>query len=434
TFGEEVAAVARVTGRITPAIVAELARQHGLAPDSAFRTVTALSEVQVCEPEELPTKPPIRTFGTYSDALRVLGHRHAVDFVFEERHRDISIFDQFAVGRKRGLSIDEAQLERTRRAWEERPRDHRSTHADTVRVALQGVAKDGQAAVTRLLRYEIAEQVRERRRSRTPEDRMLEYIVTDLGINRPDAKRMLFAVMHEDVAVGASPLLVRLQDLMANGEVYAAAQLAANSAPLPQDAQSIAATARERVAQAENLCSRISGSPADPVVVDLDWNLWQEAKGFASDLPALAQHARNLAPAPPTDVVATHGRTGVVVNWRASRSRAGDIAYRVVVQRDRPPRSELDAERVVGETGTHSMLAKTPAVNVALHYAVVAERDGLASPPAVAAPIVVRPEPAGVRLETHDLAVSCRWEICPEVDRVVVRRTEIDSADAGVDI
>ncbi|MFC9897644.1 hypothetical protein ACFVMC_28475 [Nocardia sp. NPDC127579] len=433
-FGEAVTAVARVTGRVAPAIVEQLARQHGLVRESAFATAGALPDVRIGEPDLLPAVPPIRTFGTYSDALRVLDHRHTVDFVFEERHQAISVFDRFAVGRRAGLRIDDAQLERVRRAWEERPRDHRSTHADTVRVALHGVVAEGHDAILKLLQYEIAEYVRDRRRSRTPEDRLLEYLVGDLGIDRADGKRVVFAVMHEDLAVGASPLFAQLQDLMAAGEVYAAAQLVANSAPVPPDAQTIATLARERVAQAEELCARIEPGRADPVTVDLHWGLWKQAQDLAADLPALPRLARLLAPAPVTDVVAAQASNGVVVTWRGSRSQAGEISYRVLVGRDRAPSTELEAERTVGETGTRSVLDGAPPVNSALHYAVLAERDGIASTLAVASPIVLRPEPDGIGLQTHDLTVSGRWTIAPEADRVVVRRREVGRDDTGVEI
>lgn len=434
TFAAEIAAVARVTGRVVPAVVEKHARQYGITDDAAAAAVRALADVRVCEPDELPTEPPIRAFGAYGDALRVLRHRHAVDFVFEEHHRDISIFGEFAVGGRRELRIDAARIEQVRRAWEEHPRDYRSTHADTLRATLHGMVKEGQAALLRLLQYEIAELVRDRRRSRTPEDRLLEYIVNDLGIARRDGKRLLFAIMHEDMAVGGSSLFVRLQDLMAGGEVYAAARLAANSAPIPRDAEPIAAAARDRVAQAEAVCARIVDDTTDPARVDLSWNLWREARALVPDLPALAGYADRLAPAPPSEVVATDGANGVVVSWRASRSRSGEITYRVVVRRDRHPRAELDAERLVGETDTLSALDPDAPVNVTLHYAVIAERDGIASPPAAAAPIVLRPEPAGVRLDTQELTVSGRWDIAPEADRVVVRRSQIDRAVGAVDI
>src|SRR5690606_30920264 len=67
-------------------------------------------------------------------------------------------------------------------------------------------------------------------------------------------------------------------------------------------------------------------------------------------------------------------------------------------------------------------LAGSPPVNVPLYYGVVAVRGDAAAPPAVAGPLVVRPDPADVELLAGDGQVTGRWRCPAEAARVVVIR------------
>lgn len=435
----EVIAIAGDLGRVTPRGFEEAAARHGIPSDDGdARARTRKAGVEIREPDELPATAPIRAYAAYRTGLQVLGHRHAADFLAEKQVAGVSIFDRFAVVGEPRLRLDGPTLAALRDRWAERPRNERSTSADTVRTALQGAVGAGGDTVLRLLQYEIAEQLRDRRRSGIPDGLLVTQAIS-LGIDREDARRLVFAIRHEDLGTGASSLHQELTALRASGRLYEASQHAA-TAQLPEDAKELAAEIGRLVAAAVDLRDQAMDGPMRnlaPAEVDRRWRLLGEARRLVSDLPSVDEAMRRLAPAPPTDVrVAVSG--GVVsVSWQASRSNAGDLTYQVIRQRDRPPANVLDAELTVDRTDGLAARDQKPRVNETLYYAVSTRRNGTDSATlAVSGPVLVRPEPEGIGVHAGDGVVEGRWRLPATAERILVRRVAegTPTATAGAEI
>lgn len=431
----EVVEIAGELGRVTPQVLRDAAARHGIPADDVAALVrTGIDGVEVREPDELPATAPIRAFEAYRAALQVLGHRHASDFLAERQVSGVSIFDRFVVAGEPRLRFDAATLAALRDRWAERPRNERSTSADTVRTALQGVVGAGQETVLLLLQYEIAEQLRDRRRGGVPERLLVAHAVAS-GIAPEDARRLVFAIRHEDLGTGASSLHRQLSALREAGRLYEACQLA-ETASVPEDAKELVAEIRRLVAAAVDLRDQAVTGPMgnlEPDEVDRRWRLVTEARRLVPDLPSVDEVMRRLAPAPPTAVrVAVSG--GVVsVSWQASRSSAGDLTYQVIRQRDRPPANSLDAELTVARTDGLVARDRMPRINETLYYAVVSQRNGTTSAAlAVSEPVVVRPEPEGIGLRVGDGVVEGRWRSPAEAERVLVRRVAEGTPSAAV--
>ncbi|MPZ81007.1 MAG: hypothetical protein GEV28_11640 [Actinophytocola sp.] len=437
----EVVAIAGELGRITPQVLDDAATRHGIPLDDLEALTRAgIDGVEICEPDELPASAPIRAFEAYRASLQVLGHRHASDFLAEKRVSGASIFDRFAVAGEPRLRFDRPTLAALRDRWAERPRNERSTSADTIRTALQGVVGTGQDAVLRLLQYEIAEQLRDRRRGGVPDGMLVTHAVS-LGIAPEGARRLVFAIRHEDLSTGASSLHRQLSALREAGQIYEAGQLV-DTVSLPEDTKELAAEIGRLVAAAVDLRNQATDGPTrnlGPAEVDRRWRSLSEARRLVPDLPSVGEAMRRLVPAPPTDVRVAVSAGVVSVSWQASRSNAGDLTYQVIRQRDRPPANALDAELTVARTDGLAARDQTPRVNETLYYAVLTQRDGTASATlAVSGPVLVRPEPEGIRLHAGDGVVEGRWRLPAKAERVLVRRVAEGSptatATVGVEI
>jgi hypothetical protein len=435
----EVVAIAGELGRITPRALADAVARHGIPADDVDAMVRdGIGGVEIREPDGLPVTAPIPAFEAYRAALQVLGHRHATDFLAERQVRGVSIFDRFAVTGEPQLRFDGRALAALRDRWAERPRNERSTSADTVRTALQGIVGDGQDSVLRLLQYEVAEQLRDRRRGGVPDDMLVAHGVS-LGIAREDVRRLVFAVRHEDLSTGASSLHRQLSALRDAGQLHEAGQLA-DAVSLPEDTRELATEIRRLVAAAVALRDQATGGPTrnlGPAEVDRRWSLLSEARRLVPDLPSVDEAMRRLTPAPPTDVRVAVSGSVVSVSWQASRSNVGDLTYQVIRQRDRPPANALDADLTVARTEGLAARDETPPVNETLYYAVLTQREGTASARlAASGPVLVRPEPEDVHLHAGDGVVEGRWRAPAKAERVLVRRV-VDgtpTATAGVEI
>jgi hypothetical protein len=172
------------------------------------------------------------------------------------------------------------------------------------------------------------------------------------------------------------------------------------------------AEARHRLDTAVRLREH-AAAEADP---DRAWLLLADAAQLVRDLPGLQEHQRRLPPLPVERVRADVDDAMVRLSWPPSPSTAGEVAYQVVRRNGRPPRTAGDGEPVAGARD------ERPPVNVPLFYGVFAVRGDAAAEPAVAGPVVVRPEPGEVELVPGDGVVTGRWRCPAEAARVEVVR------------
>ncbi|WP_067491277.1 hypothetical protein [Actinomadura hibisca] len=396
---------------VTPAELAGIARAAGVSPEE-LAGVAAADGVEVVEPAALPVAPPYAAYRKVRESLDVLGERHLAAFVFGPALRGpMRVLDGFDAP---GVTLDAQAVKAAGAQWARRSRDTSTTHADTVLAALRSGAD-----LTELVRYDIVERLRERLRQRASERALLRHAAEELGVAAEDARRLVFAVLRETGQSGGGPA-GRLRALLDAGEVRAAAELAdalqQDGAALPEEASVLAGEARRRVATALRL-REAALAENDP---DRAWRLLADALELAGDLPGAAEHQRRLPPLPVPAVRADVERGdddgAVRLSWEPSPSTAGEVLHHAVRRRGRPPRGAADGEPLPGARDDR------PPVNVPLYYGVVAVRGEAAAPPAVAGPVVVRPEPRGVEVLPGDGVVTGRWRLPREAARVLVVR------------
>ncbi|MFD0904269.1 hypothetical protein [Actinomadura sediminis] len=412
----------------TPGEVAAIARAGGMAADELAR-LAAADGIEVREPDPLPAAPPYPAFRKVRESLDVLGERHLAGFLFGDRPiGPMHVLDGFALsppggGADRAPRPAPAAVAAAGERWARRARDTSTTHAETVLAALRSVADPAE-----LLRYDIVDRLRERFRQLASDRGLLRHAAEDLGVAAGDARRLVFLDLREDgpdAAGGRGGVAGRLRALLDAGEVFAAAELAdASDVPAPDgggdppEERLLAAEARRRLDTALRL-RETAAAERDP---DRAWRLLADALRLVRDLPGAAEHQRRLPPAPVPSVRADveygdgHAGGAVRVSWEPSPSTAGEVLYHVVRRRGRPPRGPADGRPVRGG------LDPEPPVNAPLYYGVVAVRGEAAAPPAVAGPVVVRPEPSGVELVPGDGRVTGRWRAPAEAARILVVR------------
>ncbi|WP_207944631.1 hypothetical protein, partial [Actinomadura rubrisoli] len=462
---------------VTPAEIEGIARTGGV-PRAELEAAAAERGIEIREPDALPQSAPYPAYRKVRESLEVLGKRHLADFLFGARLAGpMRLLDGFAA--PPGLRLDQDAVAAAGAEWARRSRDTSTTHADTVLAALRSGA-----VLSDLVLYDVADRLRERLRQRASERALLRHAVDDLRVEEGDARRLVFAVVRETGTGGG--LAGRLRALLDAGEVQAAAELAdAAHVPAPRPAgapaadgeppeeEVLAAEARHRLDSALRLRETAVAEP-DP---DRAWRLLADALRLVRDLPGAREHQRRLPPRPVpslradvddggdardggrgpddgdmpgdghggggghgagnaggaggardgggagnagsgggADGAVGAGRTVVRLSWEPSPSTAGDLVYHVVRRQGRAPRGASDGDTITGARDDR------PPVNVPLYYAVVAVRGEAAAPPAVAGPVLVRPEPREVELQPGDGLVTGRWRCPAEAARVVVVR------------
>ena len=395
---------------VTPAELEGIARTSGVSR-AELESLAASDRIEVREPDALPVTAPYAAYRKVRESLEVLGRRHLAEFVFGGRLRGpMRVLDGFAAPGPGGrpLRLDAEAVASTAEAWARRGRDTSTTHADTVLAALRSGADP-----VELVLFDVADRLRERLRQRASERALLGYAVEDLGVEPGDARRLVFAVLRE-AGQGGGGLAGRLRALLDAGEVYAAAELAGavREGGEQEEARVLAVEARRRVDAALRLREQ-AVAEADP---DRAWLLLADALRLVGDLPGAREAQRRLPPRPVPVLRAEVDGAAVRLSWEPSPSVAGEVGYRVVRCRGRAPRGAGDGEPVEGGRD------ERPPVNVPLFYGVVAVRGEGVSAPAVAGPVVVRPEPGEVEIVAGDGVVTGRWRCPAEALRVEVVR------------
>ncbi|MCO6005020.1 hypothetical protein NE236_08500 [Actinoallomurus purpureus] len=359
--------------------------------------------IEIREPDPLPTAPPYAGYARARDALDALGVRHLHEFLTGEPGAG-RVLDAVHDLRPAAQQVGEQ--------WSRRPHDGNRTNADTVLVAVRQVG----GRLAELVRYDVVDRMRERHQQRASEGALLRFAVDDLGVDRDDAGRLVFAVRRENAPAGG--LAARLRDLIDAGEVQAAAELAAIAGEPVGDAQVLADEARRRVAAATALRQEAASLLlSDP---DGAWLRLADALRLVGDLPGAADLQTGLPPGAPGRLEAAVDGLAVALSWSPSPSRVGEIGHVVVRCLGRVPRHPGDGERLAAEAA-HAR-DPAPPLNAPVYYAVFAVRGAAASAPAVAGPVLGRPEPADLTVTAADAVVAGRWSCPPEAGRVVVTR------------
>lgn len=193
--------------RITPEVAAELADTHEVSM-AEVETQLRSRGVEVCQPDPLPTVPPVVGYTRYRDALRALGHRHAPDFLLgaEEVSGALALWSDHSPGPRvtvAGLPVTPDLVTEADHYWSARPHDGSKTLASTVIVVLKAAIAQG--GLDDLIQYELAEALRARQRQGVSAAALVEYATDQLGLILADAQRLAFAIRAEQLAADPSP-------------------------------------------------------------------------------------------------------------------------------------------------------------------------------------------------------------------------------------
>ncbi|GAB7058873.1 hypothetical protein JCM12681A_05830 [Streptomyces mexicanus] len=417
----------------------DLAAAHRVGPDRVRELLPALG-LRIADPDRLPRTPPHPAYGRCAGHLEVLRLRHLADFLAAgapggRAERPVRVFD--GPGGRPAPPADADAVQAAARRWARLPHGAAHTAAQAVVAAVRVVlAEQGPAGLAQALLYDLAEPLRRRRAARATPATLLDHAVRELSVAEEDARRLVFAVVHE---TGEDPAVQRLRRLAADGRLTEAAAVADRlpADTLPEEARALAAHVRTRLAEARALVERARRLP--PQDSDLAWRLLEQAEETVRDLPQADAVRRGLPVPPATGVTATADATGVTVRWQPSPATTGEPEHTLLRTARRPPRDAGDGTAVrlpLPSPRATSCTDPAPPPCVPLYYAVVvrraAEPGSAASPPAVCGPVVHRPEVSAVRVRTGDGEVRATWS-CPAPARSVeVVRVAADGAEVRV--
>ncbi|MFH8473758.1 hypothetical protein [Streptomyces sp. NPDC018000] len=418
-------------GMIAESTVAEIATAHHVREDGVWDLLPALG-LRIAEPDPLPWSVPHPAYERCAGHLEVLGLRHLGDFLATSTpggrtEQPVRVFD--------APPADLPIVEAGARRWGRLPHGAAHTAAQAVTAAVRGVlTEQGPEGLARILLHELAVPLRKRCAARATPATLLAYAVGELSVAEDDARRLVFAVLHE---AAGDPVSERLRRLAADGRLVEAAAVADRVPPdsLAEDVCALVEHLRGKLAEARGVVDRARRLPPDEA--DRAWDLLELAEVAVRDLPGIDAVRRGLAIQPVSGLTATPDGAGVTVRWRPSPSTAGEPEYVLLRTEWRPPRRAAEGTVLpLASPLATSYLDGSPPACVPLYYAVAvrraAEPGSAPSPLVVLGPIVYRPEVTGAHLRPGDRRISADWT-CPDRARSVeVVRTAPDGEEARV--
>ncbi|WP_030670487.1 hypothetical protein [Streptomyces cellulosae] len=412
-------------GMLAEATVAEIAAAHRVNEERVRDLLPALG-LRVAEPDPLPRAVPHPAYARCAGHLEVLGLRHLGDFFATgtlggRTERPVHVFEVYPA--------DPPGIEAAARRWGRLPHGAAHTAAQAVIAAVRGVlTEQGPEGLARILLHELAVPLRTRHAARATPATLLAHAVEELSVAEDDARRLVFAVLHE---AAGDPVSERLRRLAADGRLAEAAAVADRLPPgsLAEDVRALAEHVRGKLVEARGLVDRARRLP--PTEADQAWDLLEQAEAAVRDLPGIDTVRRSLAVRPVSGLTTTPDGAGVTVQWRHSPSTRGEPEYVLLRTERRPPRGPADGTALpLASPRATSYVDGSPPPCVPLHYAVAvrraAEPGSPTSPLAVAGPVVHWPEVADAHLRLGDRRITAYWT-CPDRARSVeVVRTAAD--------
>ncbi|MFE3826406.1 hypothetical protein [Streptomyces sp. NPDC059092] len=418
-------------GMLAGSTVAEIAAAHRVREDRVRDLLPALG-LRTAEPDPLPRSVPHPAYARCAGHLEVLGLRHLGDFLATDTpggrtQQFVHVFDAPPVG----LPAVEAAARR----WGRLPHGAAHTAAQAVTAAIRGVlTEQGPEGLARILLHELALPLRTRYAARATPSTLLAYAVGELSVAADDARRLVFAVLHE---AAGDPVSERLRRLVVDGRLAEAAAVADRLPPgsLAEDVRALAEHVRGKLAEARGMVDRARRLP--PAEADQAWDLLEQAEAAVRDLPGIDAVRRALAVRPVSGLTTTPDGAGVTVRWRPSPSTTGEPEYVLLRTERRPPRDPADGTVLpLTSPRATSYVDGSPPVCVPLYYAVdvrrAAEPGSAPSPLVVGGPVVHWPEVTDTRLRPGDRRITAGWTCPDRAQSVEVVRTGPDGAEVGV--
>lgn len=418
-------------GMLAESTVAEIAAAHRVHEDRV-RDLLPVLGLRIAEPDPLPWSVPHPAYARCAGHLEVLGLRHLADFLAAgmpggRTERPVRAFD--------ALPADPAAVEAAARRWGRVPHGAAHTAAQAVIAAVRGVlTEQGPEGLARILLHELAMPLRTRYAARATPATLLAYAVGDLSVAEGDARRLVFAVLHE---AAGDPVSERLRRLAADGRLAEAAAVADRLPPgsLAEDVRALAEHVRGKLAEARGVVDRARRLP--PAEADRAWDLLEQAEAAVRDLPGIDAVRRGLAVRPVSGLAAARDGAGVTVRWRPSPSTTGEPEYVLLRTEQRPPRDAADGTVLpLASPRATSYVDGAPPACVPLYYAVAvrraAEPGSAPSPLTVSGPVVHWPEVTDTHLRPGDRQITADWRCPDRAQSVEVVRTAANGEEVRV--
>lgn len=418
-------------GLLAEVTITEAAAAHRVS-EAQVRDLLPGLGLRIAEPDLLPRDVLHPAYARCARHLEVLRLRHLDDFLTTgtpggRTPQPVRLFD--------APPVEAAAVEEAARRWGRLPHSAAHTAAQAVGAAVRRVLADqGAEGLAQVRLYEVAVPLRERLAARATSATLLDHATGELSIAVPDARRLVFAVLHEEAG---NPLEGRLRRLTADGRLAEAAAVADRlpADALPEDARALVAHVRGRLAEARALVDRARGLPVRDA--DLAWELLEQAEAVARDVPGADAVRRALAVRPVSGLTAAPDGMGVALTWRPSPSTAGEPEYVLLRTERRPPHDPADGTGLpLPSPRATSFVDRSAPGCVPLYYAVAvrraAEPDSVPSPLAVCGPVACWPDVSGVQLRPEDRVITAAWTCPAQARSVEVVRAGPDGEDVRV--
>jgi len=414
---QRTAGVAAAYTCVSPDTVSRLAHSLGGVAEQVVEQALTGQGVRTVKTCPLPEGPPPKYRAVQHD-LSVLGLRLSADVVFGEEtvRKGFAVLGGFRL--TSGLRLDDLALEQARTRWTAR-RDDATTSAGNILAVLQGQIRRG-GGLDDLLLWEVVAALAPSHEAGLPQ-RALVDVATELGLRREDADVIALSIVEAGAGHGGlRAAVLEVEEALHEGRLRAAQQVAGS---LPREAGTEELLDRVRQASERVEQLRSAAERARPGQPEQAAELLAEALRSASDDDDLHQRLRSIPPPPPTEARLQVEGDQVLVRWRPSAARVGQVRYRVA-RGERGAPVAAGQGSALGETETNEFTDSSPPAGRRLSYSVFATRgDQIWSEPASAGPVVVTPDVAELRVEARPSSVTGSWRLPEQATDVVVRRS-----------
>ncbi|GID31111.1 hypothetical protein [Paractinoplanes brasiliensis] len=422
-----IATVAAGVPYVTRGALAHFVRLGGgILTEKEVRKALADGGVKLIDPEwDLPSQAPVPAAGAVPRNLRVLGLRLSPQVVFAAEALDggFRIKDGFRLTGGDGGRLTAELLHQAKQEQAKRPHDTRKTATETVLTTMLTAYATGD--LDRLVRWEAAEIVRSALANGLPPTLAADAL-NELGLDRGEALELAVTV----AAAGPGRTTGPPDDVNAviAAELVAGRLRAAQAELATAPEKAVDKEVRDRVDRAAAAVDEFAGKAGEAEregrTEDAAW-LLAEAIRLAADDAGLVAHLARFPPPEPAEVVAGPGPGRVTLRWQPSRTRTGEVSYRVVRRDGLPAMSPEDGDPVIETTAT-SASDTAPPVARPVVYTVFAVRGDAVSRGAAAGPVVLLPPVTGLTLTGDGHAVTGSWLVDPAAVQVTVTCTRLD--------
>lgn len=248
--------------------------------------------------------------------------------------------------------------------------------------------------------------------------------LTDTGLDREDAARILSLFAAGSISTGFPDVLVLVQEGSLKGARRLFDSLAADAGESASDLMTKARAGLETAEQRLASLRAAAKSAVEAGNTEAAAKALSDALTICTDDESLTEMAGALPPSAPLKLIATTIRDGATVQimWEPGFGSTADVRYRVIRKTGSAPRNAHDGVVVAQEVSGTRAEDSDPPLAVPLHYAVAASRGGAFSTSA-SDEVTVLPPVHNVTTHSDVSSISLRWQAPVGAQNVRVVRT-----------